>query len=412
MTAENLSTELTSRSEPLIVCVLVPKLELSVAAGGRTELLGIPAAVAPEVGAQTVGEVSEAAEGFGIHRGMRLGEALARCMELKLVPPDPAGVETRWEEMLQALEEIGAAIESLRPGLVCFDARGLLRIHGGTVSAVLAAARQALARSVRFGVAPTRFAALAAAARARPRRPLVISGGARETRQFLAPLSVTLFRDDPEFASLPDPLMQLGITTLGGLAQLPAAAVTDRFGTLGRAAWSSARGGGGGLRPREPRESVTETLELPEAGNGMQLERALGLLIDRLLARRERRGRTLRSVVISAALVAQGGTWSQRLNFREALSDPLRMRLALNPKLALLPAPAQTLTLGIESFGPAASDQKTLLEDPAKLRHDRLREAVRQARTVAGPDTALRVLQIDPASRFPERRVVLTPFER
>jgi protein ImuB len=397
--------------DALIVCVLMPKLELAVAAGGRSELLGVPAAVGPEVGGQSVGEVSEAAEAFGIHRGMRLGEALARCMDLKLLPPDPAGVETQWEEILKALEEIGAGVEPLRPGLVCFDARGLLRLHGGTVKAVLMAARQAVARSARFGVAPTRFAAMAAATRGRPRRPLVIAGGARETRQFLAPLSVSLFRDDPEFASLPDPLMQLGIITLGELAGLPAAAMTDRFGALGRAAWGLARGGGDQLRAREPRESVSETLELPDAGNGAQLERALGFLIDRLLARRERRGRTLRSVVISAALVAQGGTWNQRLNFREALSDPLRMRLALGPKLALLPAPAQTLTLRVESFGPASSDQRVLLEDPAKLRRARLREAVRQARTVAGPDSALRVLQIDPESRFPERRVVLTPFE-
>ncbi len=399
-------------SDPLIVCVLMPKLELAIAAGNRTDWIGVPVAVGPEVGGQSLGEISEAAEAFGIHRGMRLGEALARCRELALVPPDPAGVEARWEEILQALEEIGAGVEPLRPGLVCFDARGLLRIHGGTVNAVLAAARRALGRSARFGVAPTRFAAVAAATEARPRRPLVVSGSTLETRQFLAPLSVSLFRDDPEFASLPDTLMQLGITTLGDLTRLTAADVSDRFGRLGLSAWKLARGAGDELRPREPRESVSETLELPEVGNGAQLERALQLLIDRLLARRERRGRTLRSVVISASLIAEGGTWSQRMNFREPLSDPLRMRLALGPKLMLLPAPAQTLALRVESFGPAASDQKTLLEDPAELRRARLREAVRQARTVAGRDTALRVLQVDISSRFPERRVVLTPFER
>jgi protein ImuB len=41
-----------------------------------------------------------------------------------------------------------------------------------------------------------------------------------------------------------------------------------------------------------------------------------------------------------------------------------------------------------------------------------LREAIRQVRVAAGPDAALRVLQIDPGSRFPERRAVLTRFER
>jgi protein ImuB len=41
----------------------------------------------------------------------------------------------------------------------------------------------------------------------------------------------------------------------------------------------------------------------------------------------------------------------------------------------------------------------------------RLREAVRQTRAVAGPDAALRVLEVDPDSRVPERRLVLAPWE-
>ena len=54
---------------------------------------------------------------------------------------------------------------------------------------------------------------------------------------------------------------------------------------------------------------------------------------------------------------------------------------------------------------------RALFDDGAVRRDERLREAVRQARAVAGPDAALRVLEIDPDSRVPERRVVLTPFE-
>ena len=163
--------------------------------------------------------------------------------------------------------------------------------------------------------------------------------------------------------------------------------------------------------PRPAREYLREALELPEAASGIQLERALGLLIDRLLARRERRGRTLRAVVLSAVLVEQGGTWREQVVFREALADPVRMRLALAPRLALMPAPAQQLRLAVERFGPHASDQRGLLDDPAAARKARLREAIRQTRAAAGPDAALRVLEVDPESRFPERRAVLTPFE-
>jgi protein ImuB len=392
----------------MIVCVLIPRFTLTTAVADRSELLGRPVALAPEPGgAQQVGEVSLAAEAFGIHAGMRLGEALSRCPELTLVPPDPAGVADLWERMLARLESIGAGVESERPGLVCFDARGLVRLHGG-LDAVLRAARTALGTPVRLGLAPSRFAAVAAASRARTRRPEIVGADAGE---YLAPLPIALLRARPALADLPESLERLGIATLGELAALPAAAVADRFGRRGLTARELARGGDGPLRPRVAGETLRESLDLPEAASGLQLERGLGLLVDRLLARRERRARTLRAVVITAALVEGGGTWRRPVVFREALADPVRMRLALVPQLAQMPAPAERLGLAVERFGPPRADQRALLEDPADARAARLREAIRQARAAAGPNAALRVLEVDPGSRVPERRAVLAPFE-
>jgi protein ImuB len=405
----------------MVVCVLLPRFQLTIAAGDRVELLQSPTALAPEPGGvQQVGEVSITAEAFGVHAGMRLGEALARCPRLTLVPPDPAGVADSWERLLVRLESIGAAVEPERPGLVCFDARGLLRLYGGRtlgandherVQGVLSAARRALRMPARYGAAPSRFAAVAAATRARVRRPVIVSGGHKQARVFLAPLPVALLRARPVLAELPEALERLGVGTLGELAAVPPAALADRFGTAGLLAHELACGGDGALSPRPASEYLRESLELPEAASGIQLERGLGLLIDRLLARRERGRRTLRAVVLSAVLVERGGTWREQVVFREALSDPLRMRLALAPRLGLMPAPAEELRLAVERFGPPASDQRSLLEDPAAARAARLREAIRQARTAAGPDAALRVLEVDPGSRFPERRAVLAPFE-
>jgi protein ImuB len=395
----------------MVVCVLLPRFQLTVAASGRSELLQTPAALAPVPGGvQAVGEASLAAEAFGVHPGMRLGEALARCPRLTLVPPDPAGVADRWERLLVRLESIGAAVEPERPGLACFEARGLMRLHGG-IDGVLAAARRALRAPARYGVAPSRFAAVAAATRARVRRPVVVAGGRAEARAFLATMPVALLRARPALAELPEALERLGVSTLGELGALSAPALADRFGAAGLLAHELATGGDGELNPRPASELVRESLELPETASGMQLERGLGLLIDRLLARRERRGRTLRAVVLAAVLVEGGGTWREQVVFREALADPVRMRLALAPRLTSIPGPAEQLRLAGERFGPPASDQRGLLDDPDAARAARLREAIRQTRAVAGPDAALRVLEVDPDSRFPERRAVLAPFE-
>ncbi len=393
----------------MIVCVLLPRFTLTVAAGDRESLLREPAALAPEPGReQFVGEVSPAAEAHGVVAGMRMGEALARSPRLVLVPPDPVGVADAWERVVARLEGMGAGVESFAPGQAVFDARGLRRLHGGHLDGVLAAVRAALDRPARIGAGPTRFCALAAAHAARARRPRVVARD--DAPAFLAAQPVGLLRHRAACAALPEPLERLGVATLGELAALPRAAVADRFGPAGLHAHELALGHDAPVRPRPPGERLEEGLDLPEAASGPQLERALALLIDRLLARRERRGRTIRAAVLAATLV-EGGTWRERVTFREATADPARMRLALAGRLALLPAPAETLRLAADRLGPPPGASRALFEDGAAERGARLREAVRQARAAAGPDAALRVLAVDPDSRVPERRAVLTPFE-
>jgi protein ImuB len=401
----------------MVICVLLSRFALVAALGDRRALLAEPVALAPEAGGvQAVGEVSAAAEAFGVLAGMRLGEALARCPGLRLVPPDPEGVRGLWNDLLDRLEGIGASVESDRPGQAFFEAGGLAGIHGGHLEGVLAATRRALGaregagRGARLGAGPSRFSSYAAAQRGRPRRSAeVVAAGA--VRAFLAPLPVRLLRTRPELGGIPETLDRLGIRTLGELAALPAPAMAERFGHPGLLALDLARGRDTPLEPRRPAEPVAERLALPEAASGPQLEHALELLIARLLARPERRGRALRSVALSARFV-EGGTWRTAVTLRQASADPKRLQLVLVPKLGELPAPAESIGLEVEAFGPPAREQRRLVEERGseEARRAHIGEAVRQARQAAGAEAALRVLSLDPDSRLPERRAVLAPF--
>jgi protein ImuB len=404
----------------MVVCVHIPRFELVVAAGESSKiahetLAGRALAVAPLVGGeQRVGEVSGAAEARGVARGMVLGEALARCPDLVLVPGDPVLVAEAWERALRALESIGAAVEPARPGLAYFESEGLRGIHG-TREGTLAAAARALGWPGRIGAGPTRFCALAAALAVRSRRPLVLDGGL--ARRWLAgrPVELLGFREDT--AALIEPLSRLGVRTLGELTRLGRAELADRFGAPGALAHGLAGGEDSPLRPRRVQERLEESMEVGDASSGEALKRVLGVLVDRLLARSERRGRTLRVVTLSAHLLAGGG-WRERVVFRQALCDPERIWLALSVRLLGLPAPAAVLALAVERFGPPASEQGGLFEQegpggrPAvsRARAARLREAVAQVRAVAGEDAALRAVCVDPDSRVPERRVVLAPI--
>ncbi len=393
----------------MVVCVLIPRFALLAAVGDKRALLSEPVALAPEAGReQLIGEVSAAAEAFGVAVGMRMGEALSRCPELRLVPPDPEGARSLWQDVLDRIEALGGSPESERAGIAFFEAVGMHGIHGGDLAGVLAATRQALGRSARIAAAPSRFAAFCAARGARPRRPApVVEEGS--AARFLAPLPAGLLRSRPELAALPATLDRLGIRTLGELAALPSRAVAERFGHPGLLALDLARGRDTPLEPRRPPEPVSERIELPEAVSGGQLERALELLVTRVLARRERRGRSLRAVAVSARFVS-GGTWREAVTLRHASADPGRIRLVLAPKLAELPAPADSIAIEVEAFGPPAQDQGRLLDEEGAARRARLDEAVRQVRQAAGRDAALRVLDVDPESRLPERRSVLAPF--
>ncbi len=407
----------------MIACALIPRFELTSALGeGRKALLKRPLALAPEPGSVgLIGEVSGAAEAHGVRAGMRLGEALSRCPELVLAPADPVRTERAWEAVIRRLEGIGAAIESERPGEAYFEAGGLRGLWGGDLEGVLARARRAVCAAppqgkargggryaVRLAAAPSRFCAYAAASRTRGRpekRPMIVSE--RRTRSYLAGLEVGLLRTRIG-DELPETLERLGIRKLGELAALDRDAVADRFGKLGLLARRLALGGDAALRPARAHEPLVAELELPDASSGLQLGRALELLVDRLFADPGRRGRTVRRLRLSARLAAGGG-WRCERTLRRACASPRIARLSLDGALDDLPAPAELLRLEATALGPPAAEQLSFA-GPERERRRKLGEAVRQARAAGGRDAVLRVLDVDPTSRLPERRAALTPF--
>ena len=392
---------------PVIACLVIPGFELRAALLARPSLALEPTALAPLPGTEPrIGPVTAAAEAAGVQPGMRLGEALAVCPSLVLVEHDPASVENEWEAILRRLEDAAFAVEPVEPGCLYFETRGVERLYGG----VSAALRRALAAvgsrwDARAGAADRRFAALAAATVARPGQITIVAG--EGTRDFLAPLPLTLLplEDDRR-----EELDELGVRTLGQLAGLPGAAVADRLGPDGRRAWSLARGGAAGrVDARQPAAELTETLEFPEAvGNQITLRRALWALLDRLLARPERAGREPRKLALVARLVG-GGSWRRTVTLREATADRTRLRAALGPKLAEIPAPALKLKLELAELGQSTGTQLELVRPEGNELRVRLREGLRQARAGAGAGAVCTVVEVAPWSRIPEQRALLVP---
>jgi protein ImuB len=400
----------------MIACLSIPGFELKAALRRQPSLSVQPAALAPEAGPghggrePLLGPVTAAAEAAGVLPRMRLGEALATCPQLVLVDPDPAGAELAWEEIVRSLEDAGFSVEAAALGTAYFETRGVERLYGGLEPAL----KRALAAvgtqwDARIGAAGRRFAALAAASVAKPGQLLVVRDD--EVGQFLAPLPLTLL---PLERQRYHELEALGVRKLGQLAGLPGGAVAERLGPDGRRAWSLARGGASArVHGRRPPAELAESLEFPEAvGNELTLRRALGAIVATALARPERRDRFVRKVALGARLVSTGsgggGSWRRTLTLREPTADADRIRVALAPRLAELPAPVLELRLELVELTEAAGRQLELLAAGAEDR-TRLSEGLRQVRASTGSGSVCTVVEVAPWSRIPETRALFVP---
>jgi nucleotidyltransferase/DNA polymerase involved in DNA repair len=391
----------------MVACLTIPAFALRAPLLRRPDLRGKPVALGPASGELPfLGACTGAAERAGIRPGMRLSEALATCPELQLVEQDPAEVEEAWERVLRRLESAGLAVEAVEPGCAYFETQGVERLAGG-LEATLRRALDAVGSEWEpsVGAATRRFAALAAATVAPPGHTVVVDDG--ETRLFLEPLPLHLLPLGPERR---EELAELGVKRLGELARLPGASVADRLGVDGAEAWRLARGDDEkGVEPRRPPSDLAESLSFPEPiANELTLGRALAALIERLLARPERAGRAPRQLALSAKLVG-GGSWRSSVTLREPTAEPDRLRLALAPRLAELPAPTAELRLELSELSESVGTQAELVRPRGSRLRERLREGLRQVRAAAGIDAVCTVVEVAPWSRIPESRAILVP---
>ena len=411
----------------MVIAVVIPRFPLLVALLAAKIPRDRPVALGPQPGdPQVVGLCTGSARKHGVIPGLRVGEALSRCPELELVPPDPEGVAKANEKLLERLETMGAAVEPVEAGVACFESRGLERLHGG-LDRLLKRLPAALPVGAggRIGVAPSRFAALQAGREAPSRAPHVLHR--REVPHFLSPLPVgrlasALGRDGDTGAesTADDPLDHatiamlegLGITTLGHMAMLPRRAVLERLGFNGVRAWRLARGEEDRrLRPRTPPDPVESSVTFPEpVGVLPALQSAARMLIYQVTAVASARGRAIRRVGFRAQL-AGGASWSRSMTLREPSTDPERICAAALPNLESIAAPVIELTVRADA-GVAASGRQMSIDDPGRTeQRRRTGEALRHVQAAHGDEALLRAIEIEPHTRMPERRWVLAPFD-
>jgi protein ImuB len=196
-----------------------------------------------------------AARALGVRRGMRRRDAQSRCPELKVYAATPERDARTFETVLAAVEEQHPGVAPLRPGMAAL--RAPARSRGGEPAAAALLAERLVELGVwdsRVGIADELFTAEQAARRATEQDCHVVAPG--ESVPFLRGLPVEAIEGSAEGGDAISLLKRLGIRTLGELADLPAAAVRDRFGS--KVAWVHRVVGGAGAAPLTTRTPPPE----------------------------------------------------------------------------------------------------------------------------------------------------------
>ena len=169
-----------------------------------------------------------AARTQGIRIGMKQRHALAAYPQLNVAADDPTRQASVHEDVLTALQDVSAVVETLRPGLLAFPVDALARYYGDEANAVekLLDAAARIHADCLAGVADDLVSAVWAA---RLGKSIPVGGSA----EFIAKLPISVLSIEPELrapAHLSATLQQLGLRTMRDFAELPRADVAARFG--------------------------------------------------------------------------------------------------------------------------------------------------------------------------------------
>lgn len=211
-----------------VAAVWFPDWPVQAARLEADDALAEPVAV---VAQRRVKACSAAARECGVRRGMKLRHAQALAPALSVVEDNPDRDGRTFAALASSFDEVASSVEVLRPGLVVVDAAAAGRFHGGedvaTEMLLDAASRRGI--DAFAGVADEIATAVIAA-----RVSAVVAPGA--SARFLAELPLRVLLAESALgadAQTVTELGQLGISTLGELADVPATAMTTRFGPPG-----------------------------------------------------------------------------------------------------------------------------------------------------------------------------------
>ena len=347
---------------------------------------------------------------LGILPGMSLEEALSIQPDALVLEADEPHYRRVFAQVLTCLQGISDRVEGAELGTAYVRMDGLEQMYGGEarlVNALLNAVPQDLAP--RAGVAETKFLALVAA---RMSKPLGATRVPPDAASFLAPHPVDFL---PIGRDIKTALHRFGLHTLGDMASLTEADLTDRFGFEGGRAWRLSQGmDDSPVVPLAYAETIVHQASLPFTSASIDL---LLTVVDTLLARAfsqpSMRGRHAGKAVLECAL-ERGPTWVTEIFFKGGVGSMERALPVIRTRLEENHpgGPVEEVILTLDYLTGEPGTQLGLLPEARESDKRRLVEVDRDLRARTGGTPALyRIVGVSPWHPAPEMRTFRVPVD-
>ena len=359
-------------------------------------LRGVPVVVGGLGNRGVVAAASYEVRRFGVRSAMPMARARQLCPQARRIPPD----HTRYREVSRQVFALRRDCTPVVAGLSIDEAFldvGGLRLHYADVPEVGAAIRSRLRSDLDLpasvGIATTKLLAKLASEAAKPDGMLRVPAGAEP--DFLHPLPITALWGVGDATR--GVLAEVGVATIGDLAELPLASLTRRLGdAIGSHLHDLCRGldprpvgAGGGAKSISVEETYDADLTTAEAVD------------DELFAHGERLARRLRSAGHAGRTVtlklryADFSTVTRSVTLDMPVDETGDLVAAARELVAKVPLDGRRvrlLGLGASGLAPATDPRQLTLDRPER-RHlteaaDRIRE--RFGDDAVGPARLLR----------------------
>ncbi len=391
-----------------IACVKIPHLPIQCEAARSPDLRGKTVIVYH--GEESRPVVLDASSKANIRRGTSLVRVMSQIPDAAVIRADKDLYDASWNEVVKSLLDISDRVEDAARGTAFVAIDGLYDLYGGRDQTLdtISKAMTEHGLDALIGVAPGRFPAYCAAIGARPSEPLRLPGSRSEVKEFLAPMPVDLLPLDSRAIDL---LHDFALDTMGDLAMQSVSALQAQLGPDGRRAWELVNGvDRTRLDTIERSEKVVDSFEFAWPASSMDaISFGVRTLLDRAFASVESIGKAAGRMDLTCEM-SDSERWSYAHTFKEPTDSAMlahsvvmtRVETITQSDASPIRSPIENISVELSRLGQARAEQSGLWREH---RSGDLDTAFRQLTAKTGSSPIKKIVEVEPWSRIPERRL-------